>query len=272
MPASAITTRERQGAPARRSPPARQRGVVEIVGLSQPNYLPWPGHLDLISRCSEFYFYDDTQYTHGRFRARNRVLLPSGPVWLTVPVLRRGRGRQRITDVDIDNGSSWRRKHQETLRHAYSRQPYWPLIRDQLETLYAFRWERLVDLSIASTRFLLRAFGINTPLRRSSSLGLERRWHLGPGRWHRSLKFTSFADHTGARSILEGESGRPLLDPDVFRQHDVCLKFHRYSPPGYAGWPAGAVPGLSALDIFVRFGPQRGLDLIRSGGNIVGDP
>ena len=243
----------------------------EILGLSQPNYLPWPGHLDLISRCPVFYFYDDGEYSHGGFRNRNRVMTHSGPQWLTVPVLHRGRGRQKIANVRINNTVNWRWKHWETLRHAYSREPFWPLIRDKLCELYSEQWEFLVDISMASTSLLMKAFGIATPLFRSSLARLEDRWHTGPGRIHRSLKLATFAVHRGAAGFIEGESGKPLLDPDIFRRLDVRLIFHRYSPPGYGNWPAGRVPGLSALDIFVRLGPQRGLDLIRSGGSINGD-
>jgi len=241
------------------------------LGLSQPNYLPWPGYIDLISRCPVFYFYDDGYYSHGGFRNRNRILAHSGPQWLTVPVLHTGRGRQRISDVRVNNTVNWRWKHWETLRHAYSKEPFWPLIRDELWEMYSEQWEFLVDISMASTRLIIKAFGITTPLCRSSLARLEENWHTGPGTNHRSRKLATFAVYLGARGFIEGESGIPLLDPDIFRRHDVRLIFHRYSPPGYGSWPAGAVPGLSALDVFVRLGPRRGLDLIRSGGSFVGD-
>ena len=72
------------------------------VAMMQPDYIPWKGIFDLIHRVDKFVFYDDVQYTTRDWRNRNVVPSQSGAVWLTVPVLSKGKLEQLIKDVVIN--------------------------------------------------------------------------------------------------------------------------------------------------------------------------
>ena len=60
----------------------------------QPSYLPWLGYFDQMSKADVFVWYDDVQFDKHGWRNRNRIKSPKGPLWLTVPVLHKGRALQ----------------------------------------------------------------------------------------------------------------------------------------------------------------------------------
>src|SRR4030095_3150872 len=57
----------------------------KIIGILQPNYIPWKGYFDMIRSVDEFILLDDVQYTHD-WRNRNFIKTKHGLKWLTIPV------------------------------------------------------------------------------------------------------------------------------------------------------------------------------------------
>ena len=72
-----------------------------IVGIHQPEYLPWLGFFDKISQSDIFVMLDNVQYEKNYFQNRNRIRIQSGWAWLTVPVMTKKRSSQLIKDVRI---------------------------------------------------------------------------------------------------------------------------------------------------------------------------
>src|SRR3989442_9456693 len=89
------------------------------VAVLQPGYLPWLGFFDQMRRSDVFVYYDDVQFDKHGWRNRNRVKAPTGPHWLTVPVLHHG--KPRIKEVEIDERMPWARRHIGTIRQFYAR-------------------------------------------------------------------------------------------------------------------------------------------------------
>ena len=71
------------------------------IAISQPTYLPWLGYFDLIDQSDTFVLLDSVQFEKQSWQQRNRIKTPSGLLWLTVPVVFRGRLEQRIHEVEI---------------------------------------------------------------------------------------------------------------------------------------------------------------------------
>jgi hypothetical protein len=93
------------------------------VAILQPNYIPWKGVFDLISRVDCFVFYDDVQYTSKDWRNRNKIKTPNGEIWLSVPVQTKGRRGQLISEAQIEIGTNWQEKHFRSITNSYSRAP-----------------------------------------------------------------------------------------------------------------------------------------------------
>ena len=91
------------------------------VAVLQSNYLPWKGYFDIIHDVDIFIFYDDIQYTKNDWRNRNRIKVPAGLSWLTVPT---GANLDRLVCEVRLTESNWQLKHWKSLRQNYSRAPF----------------------------------------------------------------------------------------------------------------------------------------------------
>jgi len=98
---------------------------------------------------------------------RNRIKTPSGPAWLTVPVLRKGYLTKRICDLEINNAEPWRRKHWRSLTTAYGKAPHFDDYAAFFEEVYARDWKHLDELTDHMLRWFLDTLEIDvrTPAR-----------------------------------------------------------------------------------------------------------
>ena len=224
--------------------------VPMIVAIHQPCYLPWLGYLQRMAQADVFVLLDHVQFERANYQNRTRILVEGEARWLTVPVVQRSQ-KERIVDKEIDNrleGSRhWSRAHLGTLRHAYRAAPfanlYLPVLKDILEA----RWALLADLDLALLELLREAFGIRTPLVRSSELGVAGA---------KSDLILGICRALGAHEFLGGTGGsRAYLDAEAFRRAGIRVRWQDFRHPAYAQCgDAPFVPGLSAADLLLNRG------------------
>jgi hypothetical protein len=231
-----------------------------IVSVHQPCYMPWLGYLQRMAQADVFVLLDHVQFERANFQNRTRIRMhsgsPRGPDyearWLTVPVVQRSQ-KERIVEKEIDNGAAgprlWSAIHFATLRHAYREAAYFNLYMPALEELLEARWHRLVDLNQAMLELLRDAFGIRTPLVRSSELGVQGA---------KSALVLEICRALGADRFLGGMGGsRAYLDREAFARADIAVAWQEFRHPVYA--QCGSAPfmaGLSSLDLLLNCGPQ----------------
>jgi hypothetical protein len=217
------------------------------VVVLQPGYLPWLGFFDQLKRADVFVYYDDVQYDKHGWRNRNRIKTQHGPVWLTVPVRHSGGSRPRIIDVEIDGRTPWVRKHVESIRQAYARAPFVARYLDPLEELLERRWEKLVDLDLATTALMAGWLGLRRRIERSSSLAIQG---------DRSERLINICRHFGATTYLSGEAARSYLDESLFAANGIAVEWQNFDHPVYPQLHGDFVPYLSALDLLLNCGDE----------------
>lgn len=220
---------------------------MSTLAILQPSYLPWLGYLEQIHRSDHFVFYDDVQFDKNSWRNRNRIKGQSGSVWLTVPVLHKGRTGQLIKDVEIDNRQNWARKHVSTVQQAYSKAPYRNVYFNEFEEFLMRPWEKLVELDVGFIRLMCKWFGISTEFYRSSELGI-----FG-GQSQRLLNFSQYFD---AQRYLSGNSAQNYLDTGLFEKGKVEVIWQNYEHPVYQQQHGAFLPYMSALDLLLNVGPE----------------
>ena len=212
----------------------------------QPSYLPWLGYFDQMSKSDVFVWYDDVQFDKHGWRNRNRIKSAKGPLWLTVPVLQRGRAVQPIDAVEIDNRLSWSRKHLRSVEQLYARAPFAGTMLPRLSELLLRPWRRLVDLDIATTEWLANEFAIGTPRYRASQLDV---------RGDRNSRLINFCRYFKATRYISGEAARAYLDVPQFAAAGIEVVWHAYQHPQYPQLHGDFIPYLSALDLLLNMGP-----------------
>lgn len=234
-----------------------------IVSIHQPHYLPWLRYLDKIARSDLFLVLDDAEFNKNGWQNRNRLKGPSGPLILTAPVLHRL--GQRLEEIELRRDLPWARKHLRTIEQSYARSPYLEAFHPALERIYAAPWERLVDLDVEMLRWHMGALGIETPIRRTSELGV-------PGR--ATGRLVDLIRAVGGTAYLTGAHAlTAYLDPLLFRREGVELLVHEWTCPEYrqAHPQKGFVPDLATLDLLLAEGPAS-REILERGGRIVAGP
>jgi hypothetical protein len=230
-----------------------------MIAIHQPHFLPWLGYLHRMAHADAFVLLDHVQFERRNYQNRTMIRLKDEARWITVPVIQHSQ-KERIVDKQVDNRLAgakwWSPKLFTTLRHAYGEAAFFgryaPAFRELLDT----RFDRLVDLNQAGLDVLREAFGIRTPLVKSSELAVEGA---------RGELILNICRALGADALMVGFGGsRGYLDDDAFARAGVRIVQHQFTHPEYAqcGAKAGdAAPflrGLSAVDMLFNCGPQSG--------------
>ena len=149
------------------------------VSVHQPNFMPWTKLFDKVLGSDIYVAYDSVQYTRTEFHSRQRIAGRDGPVWLSVPVLTRGRGRQPLHTVELVGGTAWRVAHLRLLTEHYRGAPYFREVMAVLEEAYQGDDGLLVD-------FNLRVLRAPARLRRRDGQGGARHPVRARRRQHRA--------------------------------------------------------------------------------------
>jgi hypothetical protein len=225
------------------------------VAIHQPHYLPWLGYLAKWAAADVFVFLDTVQYENNGWQNRNRIKTRDGVAWLTVPV--HAPLGTPILDVRVDRRQPWRRRHLRAIEHAYADAPCFGRFREELAELYAGEWDALGALAVASARWLATAFGIRTPTRLASELGVA-------GDLDATERLVALCRAVGADTYLAGRDGVAYMDLSRFQAAGIAVRCQAYEHPEYAQRHGPFVPALSGLDLLLNLG-EAGLPVLRSG-------
>lgn len=223
-----------------------------ILAAHQPSYLPWLGYLDKMARADVFVVMDDLQYEKDNFQNRNRLKLNNGPAWVTVP-LEKGTQLDRISDKRIQNAGSakehWQRKTWVTLETHYGRASHFATFKDELTWVYHRPWQKLLELDLHMLELARTWLGIDTPLLRSSALGLQG---------DKTDRIIDMCKKVGADVYLSGRGGsHEYLELDKFERAGIRLEWQAFKHPVYPQrYPSlGFFPNLAFLDLLLNCGP-----------------
>jgi WbqC-like protein family len=217
------------------------------AAIMQPNYIPWRGYFDLISRVDKFVFFDDVQYTTKDWRNRNKIKTKEGDLWLTVPVKTTGRTGQLISEVEIDNSTEWQNKHFNSIVWNYRKAPYFKSYEGLLESIYlSKRWELLVELNIESTKLICQTLDINVEWYRSSELSV-----CGDKNGERAI---NICQKIGADSFINGPTARAFIDEELFNKNKVKNQYIEYKYQNYSQQFDNFSPSVTILDVLFNCG------------------
>jgi len=191
---------------------------------------------------------DHVQFEKNSFINRNKLRIPQGTTWLTVPVKTSERfGLLEIDRVETCEPPNWRRKHWDTIRFNYCKTPYYKQYAPYLEALYRQEWPYLAPLLLELITWQVKQFGIHTPLISSREMGVEGQ---------KGELVLNLCKYVGAKKYLSGPFGRNYLDVHKFEEAGIAVVFHEFVQPTYTQSFPGFEPYLSALDFLMNTGPS----------------
>lgn len=215
------------------------------VAILQSSYIPWKGFFDIIHDVDTFVFFDDVQYTTRDWRSRNRVMSNGSPVWLSIPA---GSDIKRLINEVKLADSSWQQKHWTTIRHAYSKSPYFKDHAERLEAVYLGQtWESLSEFNQHMTRVIADILGIKVNFVDAAALGAQGA---------KTERLVDVCRKVGATYYLSGPAAKAYIEPKLFERENIELAYKDYS--GYPQYPQASESfehAVSVLDLLFNTGP-----------------
>lgn len=218
------------------------------VSIHQPNYIPWMGFFKKISMCDIFVFFDNVQMPMNKsFVSRNKILANKVPLWLTVPIKRKG--KQQIREVEIAD-QMWIKKHLKTIEVSYNFSDYYEQIITNFITILNKKHKYISDLNIEIITTIWKILD-DKPKKfiRASEMNLQT---------YGSESILEILEKLNTKVYItgSGEGTKRYLDVNAYKEKNIMVKFCPDDFPKYKQKDRTYIPNLSILDVLFNIGPQ----------------
>lgn len=191
------------------------------VSISQSNYIPWKGYFDLIRKSDVFVLYDDMQFTKRDWRNRNQIKTHNGLLWLSIPVLAKGKFFQKINETEI-NGNDWAIGHWRSIRESYSKAPFFK----ENEEFFADLYENAKELKLLSEVNSLFIKSICSLLKIETRIISSSEFELKDDRNERLLHICQCLN---ADTYISGPAAQAYMDINIFNRSKINVEWMDYS-------------------------------------------
>lgn len=216
------------------------------VGIIQSNYIPWRGYFDFIDDVDLFIYLDDVQYTARDWRNRNKIKTPNGLIWLSIPVFfSRNDNDISVEKVRIDYTQKWVDKHINSIKHAYSRSPFFKQYAEDFFDILNRRYETISVLNVEINNWIMNKLDIKTKIKMSSEFQ-----PVGA----KTDRLIDILKKAGATSYLSGPSAKNYLDVGKFKEGGIGLEYKVYEYEEYSQLYGSFEPQVSVLDLLFNCG------------------
>jgi WbqC-like protein family len=219
-----------------------------IAAIHQPNYIPWLGYFFKIAHADKFVFLDNVVYPDTGFVNRNSIKMPSGPAWLTIPVISKGRRGQLIGDVETDNTRHWEERHLATVRCNYGRAPYFQETFALLEPHYRAATgtrSSLAAFNIGVIGSIITYLGVRTEFIRASELNVSGK---------KTDLLLNICRAIGASTYLAGMGAKSYQEDAKFEDAGITPEYSPFSQQSYPQLFGEFVGNLSVVDALMNCG------------------
>ena len=190
--------------------------------ISQSNYIPWRGFIDIIRQSDVYVIYDSMQFTKNDWRNRNLIRLNNRAHWLSVPC---GSSISRSIDQVKPTNASWYMKHAQTLKHGYSKSPYWQEYGEELLNVYQdLAGKTLSEINEILLGHILNIEGITTKVIRDVSL-MDRDYIY---QLDKSERLAEICKLLGVSSYLSAPAAKNYLNKIPFAEKSIEVSFYEY--------------------------------------------
>jgi hypothetical protein len=219
---------------------------LKKIVISQPMFFPWVGIFEQMRLSDVFIHYDSVLLPQGRsFVTRVRVKAHQGKGWLTLPVMRKGLGRQTINSVQAVDSTDWRKSHLRTLQMEYARAPYRDDMLALVEEVYLLKTSCCSELNIAAAEKIANYFELPCQFVRSSDY---------PFQGGKCEKLINLIRTLGGDIYITGHGALNYMDYELFEANHIQVKFMNYQLIPYPQLHGVFDPYVSILDLIANQG------------------
>ncbi len=219
-----------------------------ILSFNQPSFIPWTGFFARLIVSDKMVLLDNTLFAQGfTFVNRNRVKSPEGELRITVPVKKKGLGRQKIKDLVIYQKQYWAKKFLLTLQHCYRKSISFNNIYDPIFEILNKKENNFLNMVFPILNHLKTSFNIKNEFILQTNTGIEASG---------TDLLLKIAIHLGATEVLLPYPAQNLIEWNKFKKKEIKVKFIKFFSPVYPQFWGKFAGNLSAIDLLFCSGKE----------------
>lgn len=223
--------------------------------VHQPYFLPWLGYFNKLAYASDFIILDNVQYRNRFYHNRAQIKdMHGNRAWLTIPI--RPAHRCELRHVAPAQEMSFELLFKQ-IQMSYARATYYSEYRDKIQRAIIRDTTSLVSINISIIEELLKIFGLDIKLWRSSDL---------PPIADATDRLIESCRMAGCDRMIMGEGGWDYHDVDKIKRSGIQVIKQVYLPyhPVYRQVHGDFVPYLSTIDSLFNVGLDETLTNIKT--------
>ena len=217
-----------------------------VVGIHQPNFMPWLGYFYKMFKSDIFIFLDDVQMQKTGASYTNRVSINANgkAQFLTIPIKRES-GTVNINETKfVDN--RWKKKVIGSLQNNYAKAKYFKENRDFIFDLINFEADNLADYNINFITNIAKKLNIDTKLVKSSNYNIKT---------NSTQRLIDLIKAVDGNVYLSGGGGDKYQDQQMYEDNEIELRYNNFKPFAYEQFRSTEfVAGLSIVDAVFNIG------------------
>ncbi len=217
-----------------------------IVAIQQLEHLPWIGYFNKMSQCDRFVILDHVQFKKNYFENRNKIKSFAGGLWITVPVLIKGRFGQSINEVGIDATKHWKKKYLKSIEQYYCKAPFYADIVKYILPAFDSESLKLGELNYDLIKRIAGYLEIGTSITLSSELDLAGT--------ESTRMLVEICKKFDGDTYISGPDGRNYLEKSIFEANGIEIEYHDFVHPEYPQLHGAFVSHMSVIDAIANMG------------------
>lgn len=191
-----------------------------IIGIHQPNFMPWHGYYEKMKKSDLFVFLDNVKYSKNSFFNRNKFSTNSNEFcWITVPVPKKFT-KKKLNEVVLTE-NAWIRKHIRFFEQSYSKtneKKYLSSILDIYRNAQDKKEVNLAEFNMEIINVTKNHMGIECEIVKASELTIR------PSLKKQDLVI-GILDHLGGKKYISGTGASDYQDELEFKKSEIELEY-----------------------------------------------
>lgn len=220
-----------------------------IVGIHQPNFMPWLGYFYKIFKSDIFIFLDDVQFQKTGASYTNRVSVNTNGTsqYLTISI-KRTPGLQNINEVKFLN-EQWKRKAIGTLQANYGKTKHFKENSDFIFSLINYNTDNISEYNINFITKVSSLLSIDTKFVKSSDYNITST---------STQRLVDLILNSNGNKYLSGNGGDKYQDANLYKDAGIELLYNTMPNFEYQQEKNETfINGLSIIDAIFNIGIEK---------------
>ena len=215
--------------------------------IHQPNYLPYVGFFHKLTLADTLVLMDNTQYDK-KFTNRNKIKIPDGWSWLTVPINKEHKFLPNKL-VEINNKENWKEMHWKKITRSYTNSKFFKKnYKSFFEEVYSKEWKFLFELNSELLRQIIDWLGLKIQIIKESELNING---------NSTERLVNVCKELGAETYVSGVGGKEYMNEKLFQKNNIKIEYQKFQCPTYTQIFSGDfIPNLSIIDLLFNNGSK----------------